>query len=75
LRKALIEAIPGGKIRFDIQGPVDIDIAASRYRLLPSYTLSPAPANQAGKNWWQVGDELFVKNSDGTAQGFKVVKP
>jgi hypothetical protein len=80
LRKALIEAIPSGKIRFDIAGSVDIDMVdinstASRYRLLPSYTVSPAPANQAGKSWWQVGDELFVKNSDGTAQGFRVVKP
>ena len=42
------------------------------YTLTPDFTLTTVPANQAGSVWWQDGSKFYIRNRDGTAQGFSV---
>ena len=43
------------------------------FTLKPDYRLIAAPLDQAGKDWWLEQDgSLFIRNTDGSAQGFAV---
>lgn len=72
LRETLTAAIPGIVVRRD-NGATTATIGAITYTLVPDYTLTGIPAEQAGKSWWNGADgKLYIRNADGTVQGFAV---
>ncbi len=42
------------------------------YVLKPEYRLTSAPTKLVDKDWWPSGDKVFIRNGDGSAQGFAV---
>jgi hypothetical protein len=72
LRATLTAAIPGIIVRRD-NGAATAAIGEVIYTLVPDYTLTSIPAEQAGRSWWNGADgKLYIRNADGTAQGFAV---
>jgi hypothetical protein len=72
LRDILTAAIPGIAVNRN-NGVTTAAIGDVIYTLVPDYTLTSAPAQQAGRSWWSGADgKLYIRNADGTAQGFAV---
>jgi hypothetical protein len=72
LRDILTAAIPGIVVNRN-NGVTTAAIGAITYTLVSDYTLTGAPAEQAGRSWWSGADgKLYIRNADGTAQGFAV---
>lgn len=54
-------------------GTYGAKLQGKSYTLAPDYSLPPTPADKAGKEWWQGDDgKIFIRNRDGSAQGFAV---
>jgi hypothetical protein len=72
LRDILTAAIPGIVVNRN-NGVTTAAIGEVIYTLVPDYTLTSIPAEQAGRGWWSGADgKLYIRNADGTAQGFAV---
>jgi hypothetical protein len=72
LRTTLTAAIPGIAVNRN-NGVTTAAIGAITYTLVPDYTLTSVPVEQAGRSWWNGADgKLYIRNADGTAQGFAV---
>lgn len=72
LRAILTAAIPGIAVNRG-NGVTTATLGGTTYTLVPDYTLTTPPAEQAGRSWWSGTDgKLTIRNADGTAQGFAV---
>jgi hypothetical protein len=54
------------------EGHYVLTLGGQHYTLAPRVTLSAVPMSHAKDAWWAEGAELFIRNADGTAQGFAV---
>ncbi len=72
LRATFAAAMPGTTVSRN-NGVTSVIFGAVTYTLVPDYTLTTPPPQQAGRSWWNGADgKLYIRNADGTAQGFAV---
>ncbi|MBS4096736.1 MAG: DUF1566 domain-containing protein [Sulfuricella sp.] len=63
----------GATVAANGDGSYRAKLLGKSYVLTPDFNLSVTPADQAAKSWWlDAGGKVFIKNSDGNAQGFGV---
>jgi hypothetical protein len=72
LRAAFVDAVADATVRCD-NGVTTLTLGTATYTLVPDYALTTPPPEQAGHSWWSGADgKLYIRNADGTAQGFAV---
>ncbi|MBS4099166.1 MAG: SBBP repeat-containing protein, partial [Sulfuricella sp.] len=73
LSAALKALDPAATLAAKGDGSYSIELLGQSYTLTPDYPLTPAPTEKAGKSWWQdATGKLYLRNGDGSAQGFAV---
>lgn len=64
---------PGVTVAANGDGTYSANLLGNGYTLTPDFDLTLPPAAQTGKSWWPgAGGKLFIRNGDGSAQGFGV---
>lgn len=72
LRGTMAAEYPGLNITAN-NGTFTAVLDGRSYALTPDYILSPVPSGMVGKSWWSGADgKFYVRNADGSAQGFTV---
>lgn len=55
-----------------MDGTAQLVVNGSAYRLAPQWQLVNSPAASGKPAWWMEGGTIYIKNADGSAQGFTV---
>lgn len=67
--RSTVQAL-GGSVRLDLDGTTRLTFGNTSYTLRPDYLLSAVPTSALGKSWWQADGKYWLRNADGSAQGF-----
>ncbi len=63
---------PAARVAANGDGTAEALFQGKRYTLQPDYALGTPPAAHAGQLWWAEDGKVFLRNGDGSAQGFVV---
>ncbi|MFA7242645.1 MAG: carboxypeptidase-like regulatory domain-containing protein [Sulfuricellaceae bacterium] len=70
---AALKAVdPGGNLTNNGNGTLTATIAGRTYLFLPDYQVIALPDNRSAEAWWAEGNVIYIRNSDNSAQGFRL---